>query len=168
MRRTIVQAVAGAAVVAAAVTACGSGDSNSSSGSSSSSAAPPGAGAPSSAGQGAANGAVGQVNSAIEQALQQSPLTFEPQKADLTDKGKQTVTQIAKALQGNDVKITVATHAGYPDAQQAKTLSEKRAQAIASDLEGQGVAKDRVKQEATGNEKAQGDQALNTQISVAQ
>ncbi|MFD9961522.1 OmpA family protein [Amycolatopsis sp. NPDC058986] len=168
MRRTIVQAVAGAAVVAATVTACGSGDSNGSNGASgSSAAASSGAGAPSSAGQGAANGAAGQVNSAIEQALQQSPLTFEPQKADLTDKGKQTLDQIAKALQGNDVKITVATHAGYPDAQQAKTLSEKRAQAIATDLEGHGVAKDRVKEEATGNEKAQGDQALNTQISVA-
>ncbi|MFC4079199.1 OmpA family protein [Amycolatopsis samaneae] len=164
----------GAAVVIATVTACGSGDSNGSGGSSSA-AAPPGgsgtssaAGAPSSAGQGAMNGAAGQVNSAIEQALQQSPVTFEPQKADLTDKAKQTLEQIAKAMQGNDVKITVATHAGYPDAQQAKTLSEKRAQAIASALETHGVAKDRVKEDATGSEKAQGDQALNTQISVAQ
>lgn len=72
------------------------------------------------------------------------------------------------AQQGNQVKISVATHAGYPDADQAKTLSEKRAEAISSALEGLGVSKDRVARDATGNEEAQGDQALDTQISVAQ
>ncbi|MEV4142580.1 OmpA family protein [Amycolatopsis sp. NPDC049691] len=62
----------------------------------------------------------------------------------------QALGEIAKALQGNQVKISVATHAGYPDADQAKALSEKRAEAISSALEGLGVSKDRVARDATG------------------
>ncbi|RSD09629.1 hypothetical protein EIY87_39640 [Amycolatopsis eburnea] len=161
------------AIVAGLVTACGSGgtDNAASSGpdlsSSSGAAASSGAGAPSSAGQ-AAGDAAQQVSTSIEQALQRAPITFESEKADLTAQATQTLGEIAKALQGNAVKITVATHAGYPDAEKAKALSEKRAEAITTALEGLGVPKDRVAQDATGNEKAQGDQALNTQISVAQ
>ncbi|WP_191984439.1 OmpA family protein [Amycolatopsis eburnea] len=173
MRSTIARTAAGLAIVAGLVTACGSGgtDNAASSGpdlsSSSGAAASSGAGAPSSAGQ-AAGDAAQQVSTSIEQALQRAPITFESEKADLTAQATQTLGEIAKALQGNAVKITVATHAGYPDAEKAKALSEKRAEAITTALEGLGVPKDRVAQDATGNEKAQGDQALNTQISVAQ
>ncbi|WP_284742347.1 OmpA family protein [Amycolatopsis sp. RTGN1] len=173
MRRTIVQTAAGVAIVAGLVTGCGSDGTNNtaSSGpdlsSSGGVAASSGAADPSSQGQ-SAGGTTQQVTASIEQALQQSPITFEPEKADLTAQATQTLGEIAKALQGNAVKISVATHAGYPDTEKAKTLSEKRAEAITSALEGLGVAKDRVAQDATGNEKAQGDQALNTQISVAQ
>jgi peptidoglycan-associated lipoprotein len=165
MRGTIVRTVIGAVVVAGLVTACGSDGSTGATGGSG--ATSPGAGASSAPGQGA-NDAVQQATTAIQQALQQSPITFEPEKAELTASAKQTLDQIAKALQGNDVKLSVGTHAGYADAAKAKTLSEQRADAIATTLEGLGVAKDRVKTEATGNEKAQGDQALATQISVTQ
>ena len=38
----------------------------------------------------------------------------------------QALGEIAKALQGNQVRISVATHAGYPDADQAKKLTGSR------------------------------------------
>ncbi|MGW4524735.1 OmpA family protein [Amycolatopsis sp. NPDC004378] len=173
MRSTIARTAAGMAIVACSVTACGSGGTGStaSSGpdlsSSGGTASSSGAGAPNSPGQGAGDAAQ-QVTASIAQALQQSPITFTPEKAELTAQASQALGEIAKALQGNQVKISVATHAGYPDADKAKTLSEKRAEAIASALEGLGVGKDRVAQDASGNEKAQGDQALDTQISVTQ
>ncbi|AXB41350.1 hypothetical protein A4R43_01460 [Amycolatopsis albispora] len=179
MRRKIALTVAGAAMVAGLAGACGSEDSSGSSGandaaSPSGAAAPsPGAGdAPAPApGEGdpaqAQGGPAQQVTTAIEQALQKAPVTFTPENAELTAEAKQSLEQIAKAMQGNEVKIKVATHAGYPDAAKAKELSEKRAEAITSAFEGFGVSKDRVQAEATGNEKAQDEQALQTQISVA-
>ncbi|HWD02118.1 MAG TPA: OmpA family protein [Amycolatopsis sp.] len=156
---------AGVAVVAGVATACGSGGGTSSSTSSgsNSSAAATSSGAP-----GQAADATQQVAASIQEAQKNGPITFEPEKADLSAQANQTLGQIAKALQGNTVKITVATHAGYPDADQAKTLSQKRADAITTALEGNGVTKDRVIQDATGKEKAQGAEALNVQITVAQ
>lgn len=182
MRRTIVRTVTGAAIVAGLVTACGSEGENGTNGasgangtaSSAAAASSPGAGAPASSGAGtgdagqAGGEAAQKVTAAIQQALQQSPITFTTESAELSEGSKTALGEVAKAMQGNDVKITVATHAGYPDAEKSKALSEKRAEAITAVLEGAGVAKDRVKTEATGSEKAQGDQALNTQISVAQ
>lgn len=160
MRSTIVRAAAGAVIVASLITACGSGGT--------ANTASSGPDLSSSSGAAASPEDVAQqVSTSIEQALQRSPVTFEPEKAELTAQATQTLGEIAKALQGNAVKISVATHAGYPDAEKAKTLSEKRAEAIASALKGFGVPEDRVAEDATGNEKAQGDQALDTQISVA-
>lgn len=171
MRSTTIRTAAGMAIVASLATACSSGattdaassgpDLSSSSGAATSSSA----GAPTSQEQGTENAAQ-QATTSIEQALQRSPIAFAPERAELTTRAMQTVGEIAKALQGNAVKISVATHAGYPDADKAKTLSVKRAEAITSALEGLGVTKDRVAQDATGNKKAQGDQALTTQISV--
>ncbi|SFW86248.1 OmpA family protein [Amycolatopsis australiensis] len=168
MRSNIVQTAAGAAIVACLVTACGS-DGTAGSGASAGPdlSSSSGTAAPQPPGQGAGD-AARQVSASIEQALQQAPITFAPEKADLPAQATQALGQIAKALQGNSVKISVATHAGYPDAGKAKTLSEKRAEAITSALEGLGVGKDRVVQDASGNEKAQGAEALDTQISVAQ
>ncbi|WP_233621805.1 OmpA family protein [Amycolatopsis sp. WAC 04182] len=179
MRRNIARTVTGVAIVAGLVAACGSEGENGAAGTSgangtaSSAAAAPssGDGAPASSGAdaGQAGGEAAQkVTAAIQQALQQSPITFTTESAELSEKSKTALGEIAKAMQGNDVKIMVATHAGYPDAEKSKALSEKRAEAIATALEGAGVAKDRVKTEATGNEKAQGDKALDTQITVAQ
>ncbi|WP_037819754.1 OmpA family protein [Amycolatopsis sp. La24] len=188
MQRALVKAVVGAAAVVALVSACGSGGSNDSSGSgasgqntaqSSGAAQPSGANQSGDAGQNGAsgqNGAPGQnaggpaaqaVTAAIQQASQASPIKFEPEKAELTAKAKEGLAAIAKAMQGNDVKLKVETHAGYPDADKAKKLSEERAQAISTALEGDGVAKDRIQAEPSGSEKAQGDQALDTQLSVA-
>ncbi|MFI7121272.1 OmpA family protein [Amycolatopsis sp. NPDC049868] len=170
MRRTIARTVTGVAIVAGLVAACGSEGENGAAGSSGTNGtASSAAGAPSSGDAGQAGGEAAQkVTAAIQQALQQSPITFTTESAELSEKSKTTLGEIAKAMQGNDVKIAVATHAGYPDAEKSKALSEKRAEAIAAALEGAGVAKDRVKTEATGNEKAQGDKALDTQITVAQ
>ncbi|MBE1574238.1 OmpA family protein [Amycolatopsis roodepoortensis] len=182
MRRKIARTVTGVAIVAGLVAACGSEGENGAAGtsgangtaSSAAAASSSGAGAPASSGAGtgdagqAGGEAAQKVTAAIQQALQQSPITFTTESAELTEKSKTALGEIAKAMQGNDVKITVATHAGYPDAEKSKALSEKRAEAITAALEAAGVAKDRVKTEATGNEKAQGDQALDTQITVAQ
>ncbi|WP_116199884.1 OmpA family protein [Amycolatopsis circi] len=189
MQRALVKAVVGAAAVVALVSACGSGGSNDSSGSGASgqnSAQSSGAaqsGQNGASGQNAAsgengapgqNGAAGQngpaaqaVTAAIQQASQASPIKFEPEKAELTGKAKEGLAAVAKAMQGNDVKLKVVTHAGYPDADKAKKLSEERAQAISTALESDGVAKDRVQSEPSGSENAQGDQALETQLSVA-
>ncbi|WP_228709138.1 OmpA family protein [Amycolatopsis keratiniphila] len=180
MRRTIARTVTGVAIVAGLVAACGSEGENGAAGSSgtngtaSSAAGAPSSGAPASSGTGtgdagqAGGEAAQKVTAAIQQALQQSPITFTTESAELSEKSKTALGEIAKAMQGNDVKIAVATHAGYPDAEKSKALSEKRAEAITAALEAAGVAKDRVKTEATGNEKAQGDKALDTQITVAQ
>ncbi|MGV9298168.1 MULTISPECIES: OmpA family protein [Amycolatopsis] len=187
MQRALVKAVVGAAAVIALVSACGSGGSNDSSGSgasgqntaqSSGAAQPSGAAQSGENGQNGAsgqNGAPGQnggpaaqaVTAAIQQASQASPIKFEPEKAELTSQAKEGLAAIAKAMQGNDVKLKVETHAGYPDAEKAKKLSEERAQAISTALEGDGVAKDRVQAEPSGSEKAQGEQALDTQLTVA-
>lgn len=179
MRRNIARTVSGVAIVAGLVAACGSEGENGAAGTSgangtaSSAAAAPSSGDGAQASSGADAGQAGgeaaqKVTAAIQQALQQSPIAFTTESAELSEKSKAALGEIAKAMQGNDVKITVATHAGYPDAEKSKTLSEKRAEAITAALEGAGVAKDRVKTEATGNEKAQGDKALDTQITVAQ
>ncbi|MEV7555913.1 OmpA family protein [Amycolatopsis sp. NPDC089917] len=182
MRRTIARTVTGVVIVAGLVAACGSEGENGAAGTNgangSASSAPAassagtGADASSGAGTGDAGGAGGEaaqkVTAAIQQALQQSPIAFTTESAELSEKSKTALGEIAKAMQGNDVKIAVATHAGYPDAEKSKALSERRAEAIAAALEGAGVAKDRVKSEPTGNEKAQGDKALDTQITVAQ
>lgn len=179
MRRNIARTVTGVAIVAGLVAACGSESENGAAGTSgangtaSSAAAAPSSGDGAQASSGADAGQAGgeaaqKVTAAIQQALQQSPITFTTESAELSEKSKAALGEIAKGMQGNDVKIMVATHAGYPDAEKSKALSEKRAEAITTALEGAGVAKDRVKTEATGNEKAQGDKALATQITVAQ
>ncbi|MFI6306667.1 OmpA family protein [Amycolatopsis thailandensis] len=170
------------AIVAGLVAACGSEGENGAAGtngangnaSSAPAASSSGTGADTSSGAGtgdagqAGGEAAQKVTAAIQQALQQSPVMFTTESAELSEKSKSALGEIAKAMQGNDVKIAVATHAGYPDAEKSKALSEKRAEAIGAAFEGAGVAKDRVKSEATGNEKAQGDKALDTQITVAQ
>lgn len=164
MRSTIVRTAVGAAFVASLVTACDSSGTASSGPDLSSS----GGTATSSGAPGQLDGAAAQqVGTTIEQALQRAPITFTPEKAELTEQARQTLGEIAKALQGNAVKISVSTHAGYPDDEKAKALSEKRAEAITTALEGLGVTGERVARDATGNEKAQGEQALDTQISVA-
>lgn len=165
MRRKIALTVAGAAIVASLAGGCGSEDSGGSNDAATNGATAPSPGAGDMAQ--AQGGAAQQVTTAIDQALQKAPVTFTPENAELTAEGKQTIEQIAKAMGGNDVKINVATHAGYPDAAKSKELSEKRAEAITSAFEGAGVAADRVHTEASGNEKAQNEQALDTQISVA-
>lgn len=183
MRRTIVQAVAGATMIVALVAGCGSGDSNDSAGENGSASASSGAGA-SGTGTGASDGAgasagaadastgalsgdAAKVSDVITQATQAAPVSFTPESAELSDSAKQTLKTIADAMQGNDVKLTVSTSAGYPDAAKAKTLSEQRAQAIVAAFQEYGVAADRITTQATGTEKAQGDQALQTQIAVA-
>lgn len=180
MHRTMVQAVAGAAVIVAMAAGCGSGDSNdsadtngSASATSDSGASGTGADASGDAGaSGASEGAGGgdaaaKVSTAIEEATQAAPVTFTPESPELSDSAKQTIKTIADAMQGNDVKLMVSTSAGYPDAARSKALSEQRAQAIVAAFGEYGVTADRITTQATGNEKAQGEQALRTQITVA-
>lgn len=191
MHRTIVQAVAGAAMIVALAAGCGSGDPNDSAdtkdGTSASSEAGAGTSAPeggasgdaaASEGAGASGGAdasggagggdaAAKVTAAIADATKAAPVVFTPESPELSDAAKKTLKTIADAMQGNDVKLTVSTSAGYPDAAKSKALSEQRAQAIVAAFGEYGVTADRITTQATGNENAKGEQALQTQIAVA-
>jgi peptidoglycan-associated lipoprotein len=174
MRRTMGQAVAGAAMVVALAAGCGSEDSNdsadtngSASASSDSGDSGDGTGASDDAGGAGGGSAAEMVSAAIEQATRAAPVTFAPESPELSESAKQSLKTIADAMKGNDVKLAVSTSAGYPDAAQSKALSEQRAQAIVAAFEEYGVAADRITTQATGNENAQGEQALQTQITVA-
>lgn len=175
--------VAAAAIAVAAVAGCSSGSNDSSSNSANSSnsasasnpasgsmSATESAGATSAAGNGGQNDALSPADQAVQdkinQALSAAPIKFTAESADLNDASKNALTQVAGALKDNKAKIKVETHAGYADAQKAQTLSQERADAISKALVDDGVAQDRITANATGNQTAQGEQALETQISV--
>lgn len=174
--------VAAAAIAVAVVTGCSSGSNDSSSNSanngagsasgsmSASESAGAGASGENSSGQNGGQNGLNPADQAIQdkinQVLQATPIKFTAENAKLNDESKNALKQIAAALKDNQAKIKVETHAGYGDAQQAQTLSQQRADAISKDLEEDGVAKDRITSSATGNQGAQGEQALETQISV--
>jgi peptidoglycan-associated lipoprotein len=116
---------------------------------------------------GAAGATTEQVQRQIDDLLQANPVVFAPQGAELTSDSQQTLQQIAAALKASSAKVTVETHAGYDDAQQAQELSEKRAAAVSQALQDAGVAAEQITTNATGNATAQGEEALKTQFTVA-
>jgi peptidoglycan-associated lipoprotein len=116
---------------------------------------------------GAAATAIEQVQRQIDDLLQANPVVFAPQSAELTSGSQQTLDLMATALMASGAKVTVETHAGYEDAQQAQELSEKRAAAISQALQDAGIAAEQITTNATGNTTAQGEEALKTQFTVA-
>jgi outer membrane protein OmpA-like peptidoglycan-associated protein len=116
---------------------------------------------------GATADATDQVQRQIDGLLQANPVVFAPQSAELTSESQQTLEQMAAALKASGAKVTVETHAGYDDAQQAQELSETRAAAVSEALQDAGVAAEKITTNATGNTTAQGEEALKTQFTVA-
>ena len=116
---------------------------------------------------GAAGATTEQVQRQIDDLLQANPVVFAPQGAELTSESRQTLQQMAGALKASGAKVTVETHAGYDDAQQAQELSETRAAAISQALQDAGVTAEQITTNATGNTTAQGEEALKTQFTVA-
>ena len=132
-------------------------------------AADQGASAAQSAGaqaSGAAGATTEQVQREIDDLLQANPVAFTSQSAELTSASRQTLQQMASALRASGAKVTVETHAGYEDAQQAQELSEMRAAAISQALQDAGIAAEQITTNATGNTTAQGEEALNAQFTV--
>ena len=115
----------------------------------------------------AAGATTEQVQQQIDDLLQANPVVFAPQGAELTSESQQTLQQMAAALKASGAKVTVETHAGYDDAQQAQELSEMRAAVISQALQDAGVAAEQITTNATGNTTAQGEEALKTQFTVA-
>lgn len=163
MRRTMIGAVAVAALALTGAAGCGGGDAAQNAADQARSAAESaGAQAPDVGGA-----AMDQVQQQIDRLLAANPVTFTPESAELTEQSARTLQQMAAALKATGAKVTVATHAGYEDAQQAQQLSEQRAEAIAQALQEGGAAPEQVTTEPTGNTKAQGEEALKAGFTVS-
>ena len=117
------------------------------------------------AAQNAAGQAAGGAVQKIQDLVQVHPVTFTSQSAELSGQDTQTLQQVATVLKATGATATISTHAGYPDAAQAQQLSQQRADSIAKALQAAGVDASKLKEQPTGNTTAQGDQALQSQIS---
>ncbi len=102
----------------------------------------------------------------IQQLLQVNPVSFTTQSAQLSAEDTQSLQQIAGVVKTTGASISVLTHAGYADAAKSQALSEQRADAIVAVLTGAGVDKAKITAKPTGNTTAQGDAALEVQITA--
>ena len=95
----------------------------------------------------------------IDELQKSSPITFNPDSADLTEQGKQSVTKIAEMLKQAPQELryevagyTATVSGSSADAQQ---LSTQRAQTVADQLGQAGISADRM--QVTGKGDASGD-----------
>jgi outer membrane protein OmpA-like peptidoglycan-associated protein len=123
-----------------------------------------GGGAAANAGKGDSDQPHASVGQQLEALQRAHPVTFSSQSAELSSQDSQTLQQAAAMLKAAPANVTVVTHAGYANAGQAQQLSEQRADAIAKVLETAGVDRSHIKTQPTGNTTAQGEQALQAQI----
>ena len=117
------------------------------------------------AGQDAAGQASGAAGQKIQELVRVHPVAFTSQSAELTSQDTQTLQQVAAVLKTTGATATISTHAGYPDAAQAQQLSQQRAENIAKALREAGADESKLKTQPNGNSAAQGDEALQSQIS---
>lgn len=87
----------------------------------------------------------------VNQQLQQNPITFEPDSAELTPQSQESITKLAEAAKQAppEVRFQVVGHVaktGSPE--NAQQLSQERAQAVVDELAASGVPADRM--EAVG------------------
>lgn len=148
-------------LAAAAVTALAAGCSSSGGGGSSPSSSPSSSGSPSSSASnsapsssaGASSGSAAPAQGEIDQQLQQHPIKFALNKADLDANSRQTLKTIGGLLDENkDTKVKVTGYVvphSLPAAQE-KSLSTQRAESVATALEKDGVAKNRITAEGGG------------------
>ena len=104
----------------------------------------------------------------IDQALQQRPITFEPDTANLTEQGKQTATKAAELAKSapQELRFTIAgfiANTGTPKPQDQE-LSQQRAQAVADKFKEAGVPAERL--EAVGRGAAQGNQESDRRVEI--
>ena len=104
----------------------------------------------------------------IDQALQQHPITFEPDTANLTEQGEQTATKAAELAKSapQDMRFTIAgfiANTGTPKPQDQE-LSQQRAQAVADKFKEAGVPAERL--EAVGRGAAQGNQESDRRVEI--
>lgn len=165
-RKAATMTVTAFAAMALALTACGTEEgtgADSGAGQSEDAGAPASSSAPSSsssmsgeASDGAGDGDTGSVSglqAKLDDVLKATPVTFGAQNAELTEDGKRALKEVADAAGGTpDAKLEVRATAGYPDAAQAKELSQQRADAVVQQLAADGVTEDRVEAVAVGNE----------------
>lgn len=176
VRRSVIGGVATAAIALATLTGC-SGDLTGNSGASGSNApsAAQGSGENGANGQGGASGAAGasgenNANGAngvpagpldpaafqthLDQLTGSAPLDFAAYSKDLSPESVKTVDQIAQMMTASPaIKLDVEGHANgqFVNQEQSQTLSQQRAEAIATELENKGVAKDRITAKGAGN-----------------
>lgn len=166
IRRRMVSGLVVAAVALAALVGCsGGGDENQ--------GGDQGGNQQDSDQQGTAPGQGGnqELQGKIDQILQQSPLQFEAQSAELTDQANQTLQQVADAAkEAPEAKLSVNATAGYEDPGQAQELAQQRADGVKQQLTEKGLAPDQVEANAMGNQDVQGDaqKAVTVDIAVVQ
>lgn len=172
MRRTNIKYAAVVIASAAALLAgCGTGQEGGQQGQGGQQPAPPSA-TPGGMGQGEqgqgqpGQGQAGDIEAAkaelqgkIDELQKSSPITFNPDSADLTDQGRQSVTKIAEMLKQAPQELryevagyTATVSGSSTDAQQ---LSTQRAQTVADQLGQAGISADRM--QVTGKGDASGD-----------
>ena len=160
---TLLKTIAAAALVAG-VAACSSAQDTAGQ---AGQAAQNAAGQAGQAAQNAAGQAAGAASQKIQELVQVHPVTFTSQSAELSSEDTQTLRQIAAVQKATGAAVTISTHAGYPDAEQAQQLSRQRAENIAKAMQDAGADASKLKTQPTGNSTAQGDQALRTEISAS-
>ncbi|OZM75136.1 hypothetical protein CFN78_02935 [Amycolatopsis antarctica] len=175
LRRTTLHGFATAAIaaMALALTACGSegdsggtGDSGGDPSGAPASSSAPSSSASAGAGESAANadaGSVSGLQAKLDEVLSAAPITFAAESPELTEESRSTLKSVAEAAaEVPDAKLEVRATAGYQDAEQAKALSQQRADAVSKELTSGGVAEDRVEAVAAGNEGVMDDTAAVT------
>ncbi|SFB51608.1 Outer membrane protein OmpA [Amycolatopsis marina] len=179
VRRTAVRGIMIAAFVLAAATGCGDdgggqvpGAENGAPMTAASAMTEDPASSPASGETGTEDGgAQGGLQAKLDEILQATPITFQPQSAELTDEAKQALGQVAEAASAEqDAKLQVVGTAGYEDADKATKLGQERADAVRDELVAAGVAEDRVEATSKGNEGVLGDaqKAVTVDISVVE
>ncbi|MFC7342637.1 OmpA family protein [Saccharopolyspora griseoalba] len=106
----------------------------------------------------------------IDELQQSSPITFNPDSADLTDQGRQSVTQVAEMLKQAPQELrfevsgyTAAVNGSTADAQE---LSTQRAQTVADQLSQAGITADRMQVAGKGDASGDPEAARRAEIKV--
>ncbi|MFE3543889.1 OmpA family protein [Nocardia sp. NPDC059177] len=91
------------------------------------------------------------VQDAINKVLTAAPITFDPGSSDLGATSTATLKAVAAALQGNDTRIEITTHAQDSNVLAAKSLAEARGANIAAELEADGIDTARITVKSDAN-----------------
>lgn len=106
----------------------------------------------------------------IDEALKQSPITFEPDSPNLTEQGKTTAQKIAELAKGapQELRFTIAgfvANTGAPSPADQE-LSQQRAQQVADLFTQAGITPDRLQVESRGAAQGAQESDRHAEISV--
>lgn len=95
----------------------------------------------------------------LDQLLQQNPITFEPDSAQLTQQGQETVTKASELAKQapQELRYQIVGHVakvGSPE--KAQQLSQERAQAVADKVAQAGISPDRLEVIGKGDAEPKG------------